>query len=358
MSKYTTEVRFICENNAGLTESKGYKDIKGILTTAAPKIFDFDFPIFDEEYRLPLEIKILRHYYTREICEETVGLWKLRLEDRLNAIMPYYNKLYESELIKFNPMYDVDLIRDHKTENNGESNNTSNRVTHGESSDTSDGTKSDVLNNVKKGSSNTDSENTTAGTVDTTIKNTNNGTVAVTGSAKTSETSSANKNDTAWKLYSDTPQGGIVGIAHADDDVANMAYLTNATKDTTNGHTNTTGEGTRSSTTNQTSNGTNNGTTKVVSSDTNNGNVNTTTNDTESGTVDSESHTTNKGQTNGTENFTGKNTVTSTEDYLEHVRGKQGVISYSRMLTEFRETFLNIDKLILDELSDLFFGLW
>lgn len=358
MSKYTTEVRFICENNAGLTESKGYKDIKDILTTAAPKIFDFDFPIFDEQYRLPLEIKILRHYYTREICEETVGLWKLRLEDRLNAIMPYYNKLYESELIEFNPMYDVDLTRDHKTKNDGENNNTSNRITHGESSDTSVGTRNDTLNNVKKGTSNTATKNTNTGAVDTTIKNTNNGTVAITGSANSSETSNVSKNGTAWKLYSDTPQGGIAGIAHATDDVANMAYLTNATKDTTTEQTNTTGTGESSSTSNQTINDTNNGTTKVVSSDTNVGDINTTTNDTESDTVDSESHTTNNGQTDGTENFTGKNTVTSTEDYLEHVRGKQGVISYSRMLTEFRETFLNIDKLILDELSDLFFGLW
>lgn len=358
MSKYTTEVRFICETAAGFTESVGYKSIKRVLTEAAPKVFDFDFPIFDEEYRLPLEIKILRHYYTREICEETVGLWKLRLEDKLNTIMPYYNKLYESELIKFNPMYDVDLTRDHKTKNDGENNNTSNRITHGESSGTSAGTRNDTLNNVKKGSSNTDSENTNAGTVDTTIKNTNNGTVVTTGSANTSETSSVIKNGTAWKLYSDTPQGGINGIAHATDDVANMAYLTNATKDTTNEQTNTSGEGESSSKSNQTTNDTNNGTTKVVSSDTNNGNVNTTTNDTETGTVDSESHTTNNGQTDGTENFTEKNTVTSTEDYLEHVKGKQGVISYSRMLTEFRETFLNIDKLILDELSDLFFGLW
>lgn len=358
MSKYTTEVRFICENNAGLTESKGYRDIKDILTTAAPKIFDFDFPIFDEQYRLPLEIKILRHYYTREICEETVGLWKLRLEDRLNTIMPYYNKLYESELIEFNPMYDVDLTRDHKTKNDGENNNTSNRITHGESSGTSDGTRNDILNNVKKGTSNTATKNTNTGTVDTTIKNTNNGTVAVTGSAKTSETSSVNKNGVAWKLYSDTPQGGINGIDRADSNLANMGYLTNATKDTTNEHTNTSGAGQSSSTSNQTTNDTNNGTTKVVSSDTNVGNVNTTTNDTESDTVDSETHTTNNGQTDGTENFTEKNTVTSTEDYLEHVKGKQGVISYSRMLTEFRETFLNIDKLILDELSDLFFGLW
>lgn len=74
MSKYTTEVRFICENAAGLIESLGEGAIEDIITRAAPKVFNFDFPIFDESYRLTLEKQILRAYYTREIGEETVGL--------------------------------------------------------------------------------------------------------------------------------------------------------------------------------------------------------------------------------------------------------------------------------------------
>ena len=109
MSKYTTEVRFICEQVAGYTESQGYSKTNEVIQAAIPKVFDFDFPIFDSDYRNVLCTKILRHYYTREICEETVGLWKFRLETRLNEIMPYYNKLYKSELIDFNPLYDTEL---------------------------------------------------------------------------------------------------------------------------------------------------------------------------------------------------------------------------------------------------------
>ena len=63
LSKYTTEVRYICETAANLTESKGYSYIDEILTAAAPKIFDFEFPIYDENYRSILEKKILKHYY-------------------------------------------------------------------------------------------------------------------------------------------------------------------------------------------------------------------------------------------------------------------------------------------------------
>ena len=114
MSKYTTEVRYVCEFFAGNTESAGYSSIEEILEKSYNKIFDFKFPIFDENYRKPLCIKILKHYYTREICEETVGLWKLRLNTRMNEIMPYYNKLYEAWAENFNPLYDTDLTRKHK----------------------------------------------------------------------------------------------------------------------------------------------------------------------------------------------------------------------------------------------------
>jgi hypothetical protein len=51
-------------------------------------------------------------------------------------------------------------------------------------------------------------------------------------------------------------------------------------------------------------------------------------------------------------------TINNTETYLETVMGKQGGGNYSEMLLKFRETFLNIDMLLIDELSELFFTLW
>lgn len=278
MSKYTTEVRFICESVAGETSSQGFDDINDIIETAAPSIFNFDFPIFDEEYRLPLEIKILRHYYTREICEETVGLWKLRLQDRLCMIMPYYNKLYQSELLDFNPFYDVDLSRTHSRQNAGNETRT---------------------------------DNGTRGTMGTRTDTQTNNTAT-----STSETHSDSA--TQWDLYSDTPQGGIEGINADTDSVANNTYLTNARKITN-------AESGQSSGTGQ---------------------VATTVSDNETTSVSE------------TTNNTGTTAITSAEDYIEHVSGKQGSMSYSKMLEEFRKSFLNIDKMVIDDLSDLFFGLW
>ena len=113
MSKYTTELRYVCEVESGLVESKGFNSIETILANSRASIFNFPYPIFDETYRPVLETKILRHYYTRELCTETVGLWKHFLSVRMNEIMPYYNKLYESETLQFNPLMDTNLTKDH-----------------------------------------------------------------------------------------------------------------------------------------------------------------------------------------------------------------------------------------------------
>ena len=74
MSKYTTEVRFICESKSGLEVSGGSGDVDNIIANSWNKIFTSKAPFFDEEYRSVLCQKILKHYYLREICCETVGI--------------------------------------------------------------------------------------------------------------------------------------------------------------------------------------------------------------------------------------------------------------------------------------------
>ena len=201
MSKYTTEVRFICETAAGLEQSGSYYDIATILAAARTSIFDFDYPIFDSNYKATLETKILRHYYTREICEETVGLWKLRLQDSMNIIMPYYNKLYESELLKFNPLYDVDIKQTHAGQKNDSHNETKNENRN----------YSDVINREKTNSERGNEENSTAKNNFGTNKSN------ATSDQKTVDSSGDYRVD----KYSDAPQGTVSNLA-------NDTYLTNA----------------------------------------------------------------------------------------------------------------------------------
>ena len=72
MSKYTTELRYILEDLAGLKDSVGYNSVATVINEARPKLFDFDYPIFDENYRPVLETKICKHFYTREIGAESL----------------------------------------------------------------------------------------------------------------------------------------------------------------------------------------------------------------------------------------------------------------------------------------------
>ena len=58
-----------------------------------------EYPIYDESKRKQLNDKFIRHYWMREIGCETVGHFCLWCSNTFNEIMPYYNKLYEAELL-------------------------------------------------------------------------------------------------------------------------------------------------------------------------------------------------------------------------------------------------------------------
>lgn len=271
MSVYTTQVRFICEAEAGLKKSVGYDDVNTVIQNAIPKIFSFDWPIFDESYRNVLETKILKHYYTREIGLETYGLWKLKLDTKLNEIMPYYNQLYKSALLDFNPLYDIDITRNHTGKKTG-----------------TEALKGNVGVNGQVIVDNHGNVNTTD---DTTVANT-----------------TTNEN---IDKFSATPQGAI-------DNLRNDKYLTNA---------------------------------RMI-------NDNNTSNGTTTGKTDTSTDSTTDTTTNTTTTTNNSTTINNTEDYLETVKGKQGTQSYASLIMEFRETFLNIDMMVIEDLSDLFMNIW
>ena len=315
MSKYTTEVRYLCESLTGQTDSKGFDDVDTIIAAALPYIFSFDFPIFDEEYREVLETKILRHYYTREIGSETYGLWKLRLETKLNEIMPYYNKLYESELLRYDPLRDVDMTTTNVGQKTGEKTDVNNTNDSNErnASNVIDNTRvqTDERTNTFDGSRSTENEDTTA----------------------SSSHSQSDRNKVDRDLYSDTPQGSLIGVDQEN-------YLTNARKIV--------------------------GIDSVTGTDDSNGVA------TSKGKIDDENTETSKGSNTvsdkreetltGTDSrktstvATGKSN--STEDYVMHVFGKSAGASYAKMLKEFRDNLLNIDMDIIRDLADLFMLIW
>lgn len=427
MSNYTTEVRFICEEAAGLKSSAGYNDINDIVKLAAPKIFG-DFPLFDENYRNILETKILKHYYLREISEETAGLWKFRLNTKMNEIMPLYNKLYESETFKYNPLYDTDYTRtgnrdtDEKANENSEGTSTATDKMTGTVNDegnrTENRTKSmtesaeseqSLTNSVTDTGSATKQLNSTeTGTGETTGhveeegSTTENGTLSDDGATSntqrlggsdTTAVTKADKNN-RWDYFSDTPQGSIGAVPGGGQQaLEGNTYLTNVrhiTDDGTGSTQNTTqtygktvsdtGTSTLDRSTSSTTsteserNSTENTETEVTKAQTETDTTRNTSNQTQSttredGKTGSETgrdveDTTNTRTYNTTNKHDGKTTgiaqrvLNNTQEYAEHVIGKMGGMTYSRMIQEYRDTLLNIDMMIINDLKLLFFGLW
>lgn len=63
-------------------------------------LFNFTYPIHDEKYREVLERNIIEFYYHYEIGFETIFEFKMALKNKMNLIMPYYKKMYESDLLE------------------------------------------------------------------------------------------------------------------------------------------------------------------------------------------------------------------------------------------------------------------
>lgn len=310
MSKYTTEVRYICEVNAGLTESTGGNDVEQVIANSRAKIFDFSYPIYDESYRSILETKILKHFYTREIGLETVGLWKLKLNTKMNEIMPYYNQLYKSALLEFNPLWtdDYQTLHNRKIDGINEQNEFS--TSSANSSEKTDGT---ITNDETALNSTKDKE---------TLEQTKNTDNIASGERK--------DNNVSRDKYADTPQGALTDL-EADK------YLTNARKVTAD----------NSSTENKVD----------LNEEKLQGNNEKTS---DSSNVKSSNNVIDTNKTNDSStvnNAMNTNTFNNVEDYLEYVQGRRGKDA-SELILKYRKTFLNIDMQVIDDLEDLFLHLW
>ena len=188
MSKYTTEVRYILEHDAGYDESKGLSKVDEIIDSAWDKTFATGegAPIIGSAmYYEDICKKILKHYYFKEIGAETVALWKMWMQTKVSEIADYYTKLYASMglLTIENALKDVNYSKTHM------------------GSDSEQGQKA-TTDNLS-----TSEQDNTYGNFSN--SKTNTGTQTDSGTS-----SEVNK-------FSETPQGGLTGLQ-------NDTYLTDA----------------------------------------------------------------------------------------------------------------------------------
>lgn len=271
MSEYTVQLKWIIES---MTADMVGQPIVSRIEAAAKKIFDFDYPIWAEDYRPTLERKILMRYFNKEIGLETVGLWKFYLNERLNRIMPYYNQLYGSVVKEYDFTNSVDMT---ETFTENETETTGDDMTSGRESNTTD----NVTNTVQQ------SENVE-----------NNGTINDSGT---------NSNT---RLTSDLPQANYAGVDYGTQLVEDNGTTGN--------------DRTSHDTTERTANGTQ----KTDST----GNV--------------------------TENYKSNRDIERSRG-REYGRNQKGhTIPIQDLILKYRDTLINIDNMIINELSDLFMTIY
>lgn len=240
MAKYTVELKTLVESGFDL----------GLNT----------YPIFDETYRKELNRKIINHYYFREIGFETPALFRFYLNVAMGENMPYFNQLYNSALIDFNPLENF---------------------------------------------SETESENK-AGNKNDDFTGTSTDTKSESGSSTKTDESTATESAESLNVYSDTPQG-MISIA----DIKANTYASNATL----------AEGTTTGT------------------------------ETAENTASYET----AGESSNVSESLNKQSYT---EIITKTRAGNRGENPAEMIKKFRETFLNVDKMVIDSLSKLFMNIF
>ena len=414
-------------NYIGFTD---FNPTLGDLVKGGYPLFDDSWNTFVPEHKKDLCSTIIDYYYFNQIGADTPDKFRHFLNTQLRLRMPYYNQLYESTLLKINPLVNyaiktqgrkienlVKMANENKSSigkairnfaNSGNTNTDFNgntvgtfgkiasqditleSIKFGEQDETGNLDKTvDTTNNKERDLTSTDVVDSTLNREqDETTNRTGEQTDATTGNESTNTTRNGTKNES--NLYSDTPQEQVNtegtksvrwdyltnarNINTSENETINTEreYTENKTQNITDNITKTTTEENTAKTTDKlTENETNNETGKEITdqSTTANKEWKEQQNDTE-GIKANENSTSNEDITNkqkqvhfengsdtneNTRADVAENKETSTKDEgnNEFVEGFMN-ITPADLIRAFRETFINVDEMIIQDLRGLF----
>lgn len=361
MSHYTTQLIEVIKS---FTFDERFKPFPERIEEARTKIFDFDYPIWNEEHKKQLETKILFHYLNYEIGLETYPLWKLYLQNKMNEIMPYYvdkynaiypfaDKLYvnrdiheshnetgtsdtaDSFTAKMNRTEDTDYTRKN-TENANGTGKTTNNLQEDTQQDNS--TSDNQNKTVQKDSTNTRTDDLTQNEKGTLNKDT---------------TVNSTSNSSNLHIESDLPQTNLNGLDYATRSVEDSGQTTVKSTETVDQDDtrNTTNTGTQKNV------GTENETDTTTIEHT--GNNHTLKKDT--GTVDTEYNDDKTQDITDKTGFTADQTDNTsrtidndtTRKYDNYRYGNDG-LTYSQLIAQYLPEIQNLDMQIIKDLKPLF----
>lgn len=341
MSVYTTELRYIIEQASGFDNTLSIPDK---IKKAAPLIFNFDFPIWDEAYRPTLEYKILLHYYVREISADTPSLWQLWLQSKMLDIMPKYVEMYNSIYPYADKLYFNKSVDSTGT-------TTSNTSKEGSANTVGSNTFKDINTSTTTRTDDLQDKNTyDKRWVGTDTKHWNHDSFNETTYGKTTTTSDTtdtgyNKSGNNTDIGSNLPQTKLNNLDYATDSNQNN-YSETGSEDKTRNIKETLGG-------------------KDVVDLNESGEDSTTHSHNYDGSVTDEHTGTQTNDTNGSIDRTGSNTCktdttgssdtnTSSKTNVSGVDGK----AYSELISQWIPNIQNIDLMIINDLEILFMQLW
>lgn len=331
MSSVTTMVRWYCEYlyNQQRTSSvpapaDWVTDPELIIPYAADQIFSFSFPIWDDNYKPVLTQKILRHYYFREIGEETVGMWKMRLHQTLLEIMPYYNQLYQSTILEYEPLWTRNWKELYTNKGTSQENRKEQEEADYTDHQDTNVDRTDTINQIYDNTT-----NRTDHTDEITDQTTH---------SETDETRNQTRNTETKKAESNTPMNRLIW-----NDIENGLYASETGWENQDE----TMDETRHSETDTTSNTTrkNDFTSEITDQ------AETTTNEMENIKTEFDD------KSNSTRDYNHDLVGATTLDYVRIITGWDGN-SPNEEILKWRDTFINIDLMIINELEDCFLGIY
>lgn len=105
MGKYTVQLRFLVEQfirdngGTGIKMDEWHLAYPSLGLAESGNLMGLGaYPVFSEEYRERINRKFIQRYWFNEIGQETAGQFAFLLNESMNRIMPYYNKLYEAQI--------------------------------------------------------------------------------------------------------------------------------------------------------------------------------------------------------------------------------------------------------------------
>lgn len=299
---FSLELRVIIEQHTQGDNSLSKFDK---MDVGRKRLFDFNYPVKDKDFKRVFERDFIRNFYVREIGFETEELFKMRLENWLNINMPYWNEMIESTKLQYDPLVNSTMSTQSNTQ--------------------SDRLKEDERDTERESHMDEDYNS------DTKQDNQSDGTMDQSSDGKTdSKTKTTNDTkDDSRKIHSDNPDSrlklttkvnGKGVIEYASD----LEEISDHQKE----------KGTSDS------NQTNEQETNQKTHDESNANVNT--------------DSTNETDSNGKTNEKQHSKMNNMEDFVQNRSGKVGSITYSEMVQQYRQSLLRIEKTMFREMERLF----